>query len=110
MSASVITQSLGLFILAGLCEIGGGWLVWQWLREARPWPWGVNGRCDPRSLWGCSDLSTSTLRSRLCHIRWVLYCIISFLGLGLGWQQTRSIRFDRRRREFNWGRYYHVLA
>jgi small multidrug resistance family-3 protein len=43
MSASMITQSLGLFILAGLCEIGGGWLVWQWLRESRSWPWGVIG-------------------------------------------------------------------
>ena len=39
----MITQSLGLFILAGLCEIGGGWLVWQWLREARPWSWGLMG-------------------------------------------------------------------
>jgi small multidrug resistance family-3 protein len=26
-------RSIGLFILAGLCEIGGGYLVWQWLRE-----------------------------------------------------------------------------
>ena len=43
MSAFMIPQSLGLFILAGLCEIGGGWLVWQWLRESRPWPWGVIG-------------------------------------------------------------------
>ena len=43
MSPSMITQSLGLFILAGLCEIGGGWLVWQWLREARPWSWGLMG-------------------------------------------------------------------
>ena len=43
MSASMITQSLGLFILAGLCEIGGGWLVWQWLRESRPWSWGLLG-------------------------------------------------------------------
>src|SRR4029434_9117011 len=43
MSASMITQSLGLFVLAGLCEIGGGWLVWQWLRESRPWPWGAIG-------------------------------------------------------------------
>jgi small multidrug resistance family-3 protein len=43
MSASMIPQSLSLFILAGLCEIGGGWLVWQWLREARPWPWGLIG-------------------------------------------------------------------
>jgi small multidrug resistance family-3 protein len=24
-----------LFVLAGLAEIGGGWLVWQWLRESR---------------------------------------------------------------------------
>ncbi len=24
------------FILAGLCEIGGGYLVWLWLREAKP--------------------------------------------------------------------------
>ena len=26
-----------IFILAGLCEIGGGWLVWQTVRENRPW-------------------------------------------------------------------------
>jgi small multidrug resistance family-3 protein len=26
-------RSMGLFILAGLCEIGGGYLVWRWLRE-----------------------------------------------------------------------------
>lgn len=25
--------SIGLFLLAGLCEIGGGYLVWLWLRE-----------------------------------------------------------------------------
>ncbi len=43
MSASMITQSLGLFILAGFCEIGGGWLVWQWLREGRETIWGVVG-------------------------------------------------------------------
>ena len=43
MSASLITRSLSLFILAGLCEIGGGWLVWQWIREGRPWSWGLLG-------------------------------------------------------------------
>ena len=31
-----IPWSLGLFVLAGLCEIGGGYLVWLWLREGRP--------------------------------------------------------------------------
>jgi hypothetical protein len=43
MSASVIGFSLGLFVLAGLCEIAGGWMVWQRLRESRPWSWGLLG-------------------------------------------------------------------
>jgi small multidrug resistance family-3 protein len=31
-------KSVFLFILAGLCEIGGGYLVWLWLREDKsPW-------------------------------------------------------------------------
>jgi len=29
------TKSIILFVLAGLCEIGGGYLVWLWLREGR---------------------------------------------------------------------------
>jgi len=28
-----------LLVLAGLCEIGGAWLVWQGLREHRGWLW-----------------------------------------------------------------------
>lgn len=32
-----------MFLIAGLCEIGGGWLVWQWLRQARGWPLGALG-------------------------------------------------------------------
>jgi small multidrug resistance family-3 protein len=31
----LIVKSLSLFVLAGLCEIGGGYLVWLWLREGR---------------------------------------------------------------------------
>ncbi len=27
--------SIGLFMLAGLCEIAGGYLVWRWLREGQ---------------------------------------------------------------------------
>lgn len=38
-----VPRALLLFGLAGLAEIGGGWLVWQWLREGRPWPFGVVG-------------------------------------------------------------------
>jgi small multidrug resistance family-3 protein len=30
-----ITKSILYFILAGLCEIGGGYLIWLWLREGK---------------------------------------------------------------------------
>lgn len=43
MSETVIAWSVVLFLLAGLCEIGGGWLVWQWLRESQSWVWGLAG-------------------------------------------------------------------
>lgn len=32
-----------LFILAGLAEIGGGYLVWLWLRESKPFWYGIIG-------------------------------------------------------------------
>lgn len=33
----------GLFVLAGLCEIGGGYLIWGWMRESRPLAWALLG-------------------------------------------------------------------
>jgi len=38
-----ITKSIILFILAGLCAIGGGYLVWLWLREGKGIAVGVFG-------------------------------------------------------------------
>ena len=32
-----------LFILAGIAEIGGGYLIWIWLREGKPSWYGVIG-------------------------------------------------------------------
>lgn len=32
-----------LFVLAGLCEIGGGYLVWGWMREHKPLGWALLG-------------------------------------------------------------------
>lgn len=40
---SRVAQSLGLFLLAGLCEIGGGYLVWQWWRNGAAWSAGLVG-------------------------------------------------------------------
>jgi small multidrug resistance family-3 protein len=33
MDVQISVISLGLFFLAAILEIGGGYLVWQWLRE-----------------------------------------------------------------------------
>src|SRR5919202_7147407 len=33
----------GLFVLAGLGEIGGGYLVWGWMREHKPLTWALLG-------------------------------------------------------------------
>ena len=35
--------SIGLFVVAGLCEIGDGYLVWLWFREGRPIGYGIAG-------------------------------------------------------------------
>lgn len=39
----LIAKSVVLFLLAGLCEIGGGYLVWQWWRKGAPWWFGAGG-------------------------------------------------------------------
>jgi small multidrug resistance family-3 protein len=36
-------KSLIIFILAGICEIGGGFLIWLWLREAKSGWYGLLG-------------------------------------------------------------------
>ena len=38
-----IYGSVALFVLAGLCEIGGGYLVWQWWRNGSHWAVGLLG-------------------------------------------------------------------
>ncbi|WP_257352253.1 YnfA family protein [Pseudalkalibacillus decolorationis] len=36
-------QSIILFIIAGIAEIGGGYLIWLWLREGSPSWYGLLG-------------------------------------------------------------------
>ena len=40
---NTILRSVGLFSLAGLMEIAGGYLVWLWLREGRAFVLGAVG-------------------------------------------------------------------
>jgi small multidrug resistance family-3 protein len=38
-----IIQSLAIFFLAGICEIGGGYLIWLSLKGDKPWWFAVLG-------------------------------------------------------------------
>jgi len=53
MKARVIVKSILLFIAAGICEIGGGYLVWLLLRNGKGFLLGVLG-----NLFLCGVVST----------------------------------------------------
>lgn len=38
-----VIKSLLIFVLAGICEIGGGYMVWLWLKEDKPVWMGILG-------------------------------------------------------------------
>lgn len=38
-----VLKSISIFVLAALCEIGGGYLVWLWLKDGKPWWYGFIG-------------------------------------------------------------------
>ncbi|MBM7586355.1 small multidrug resistance family-3 protein [Bacillus pakistanensis] len=38
-----MVSAIFLFIVAGLAEIGGGYLIWLWLRESKPIAYGFVG-------------------------------------------------------------------
>ena len=40
-----LIKSIPIFVIAGLCEIGGGYLVWLWLKEDKPFWYGLLGGC-----------------------------------------------------------------
>jgi small multidrug resistance family-3 protein len=35
LASNIISVAVGLFFVAALTEIGGGYLVWQWIREKK---------------------------------------------------------------------------
>jgi small multidrug resistance family-3 protein len=42
-AVAAIAGSLALFVAAGLCEIGGGYLIWQWWRNGAALALGAAG-------------------------------------------------------------------
>jgi len=60
-----VLKSLSLFVVAGVCEIGGGWLMWKWLRDDKPRWWGLAGAVGLGMLRRHSHAASQPFRQSL---------------------------------------------
>ncbi len=77
-----VVRAVGLFTLAGLAEIGGGWLVWRWLRDGRPWWWGLLGALALVSYGVIPTLQASPYFGRIYAAYGGIFVVLSLLW---GW-------------------------
>ena len=87
-----LPSSIGLFILAGLCEIGGGYLVWLWLREGRSPTYGIVGAII-LFLYGILPTLQPAHFSRVYAAYGGMFIVLSLLW-GWGIDGVRPDRYD----------------
>jgi len=87
-----IPYSIGLFVLAGLCEIGGGYLVWLWLRGGKPIGYALVGALA-LILYGIIPTFQQAHFGRVYAAYGGMFIILSLLW-GWGLDGTRPDRFD----------------
>ena len=82
-----------LFVLAGLAEIGGGWLVWQWLRAGRAWWVGLLGGVILALYGVIPTLQPERAFGRIYAAYGGIFVVLSLLW---GWriERWRPDRFD----------------
>jgi YnfA/UPF0060 family uncharacterized protein len=79
----------GLFVVAGLCEIGGGYLVWGWMRDHKPLAWALLGAAVPCSPRSCGSSSTHPrVRAGLRRLRRGVHR--AGLGVGCGRRRVQA--------------------
>lgn len=87
-----IPVSLGLYVLAGLCEIGGGYLVWLAIREGQHWGYAIAGAAI-LILYGVIPTFQPAHFGRVYAAYGGMFIVLSILW---GWQidGARPDRFD----------------
>lgn len=86
-------RTIGLFILAGLAEIGGAWLVWQGVREGRGVRFVAGGFVGSPST-GWSRRVNPTQTSGGCSLPTAGVFIAGSLAWGMVVDSFRPDRFD----------------
>ena len=89
---SSVAKSLGLFVLSGLCEVAGGYLVWQWWRNGAPWFMGVLGAAV-LLVYGIVPTYQPTHFGRVYAAYGGIFIVLSMLW-GWGIDRMAPDRFD----------------
>ena len=87
-----LISSIGPFVLAGLCEISGGYLAWTWLRHGKPIGYAL---CGARILVLYAIIPTfqSAHFGRVYAAYGGMFIVLSLLW-GWGFDGTRPDRLD----------------
>jgi small multidrug resistance family-3 protein len=80
-----MTKSLIYFVAAGLCEIGGGYFVWLWLRENKT-PWFALAGAGLLVLYGVIPTLQPSNFGRVYAAYGGVFVVLSILW---GWQIDR---------------------
>ena len=86
-------RSIGLFAAAGFAEIGGGYLIWRWLREGAAWPVGLAGAVILVGYGVIPTLQSSADFGRIYAAYGGVFVIMSLLW-GWGIDGQRPDRYD----------------
>ena len=87
-----IAKSLFYFILAGLCEIGGGYLIWLWLRQDKSLWLGLLGAV----LLTVYGIIPTLQPANFGRVYAAYGGVFIFLSLLWGWQVDKTVpdKFD----------------
>ena len=88
-----VARSVGLFIAAGLAEIGGGYLVWRWLRDGAPVIVGILGAAILVVYGVIPTLQKSADFGRIYAAYGGVFVVASLLW-GWGVDKSRPDRYD----------------
>ncbi len=91
-SMTSLAQSLVLFVIAGLCEIGGGYLVWQWWRNGASPAVGILGAAV-LILYGIVPTYQAAHFGRVYAAYGGVFIVLSILW-GWGIDRVAPDRFD----------------
>ena len=75
-----IVRTISLFLVAGLAEIGGAYLIWQWIRAGKPTLWGLLGLAALFGYGLTQTLQVFTFGRAFAAYGWVFIALATLWG------------------------------